>query len=372
MKRLLVFIVVPFIAGAQSASSNFIVSGELQGMPDKHWVYLKSGSHVDSARVSTGKFILRGKIAEPGLAFVAFKSSKEIDPFALTKNPLVLFLAPGITHILIKDSISNYKIQSVAHNQYASLLEKDTKYQGEIDKLWKEVEQCNKAGDTANGIKKRKAAEVKYTEKIEKVYIEFVKSNPKSALAIYALNQIAGWLEVDLEKTEPLLTLLPKETLQWASAKQLLERLEIARRTAVGKYAIDFTQPDTSGQSVSLSSFRGKYVLVDFWASWCGPCRKENPNLINAYRRYSNKNFLILGVSFDRPGYRQKWIEAIFKDGLLWTQVSELKGFNNTAAKEYGIKGIPYNILLDPEGKIIAKNLQGEKLISRLEEIFRR
>jgi thiol-disulfide isomerase/thioredoxin len=120
--------------------------------------------------------------------------------------------------------------------------------------------------------------------------------------------------------------------------------------------------------SVSLSSFKGKYFLLDFWASWCGPCRRENPNVVKAYRQYHNKGFDILGVSLDDS--KDDWLKAIKKDGLSWTQVSDLKGWKNEAATLYGIQGIPMNFLIDKEGKIIAKNLRGQDLEKRLAEVL--
>jgi peroxiredoxin len=119
-----------------------------------------------------------------------------------------------------------------------------------------------------------------------------------------------------------------------------------------------------------LSSFRGKYLLIDFWASWCGPCRQENPTVVKAFNQFNQKGFTILGVSLDQPGAKSKWMDAIHKDGLTWTQVSDLKFWDNAAAKLYGVRGIPQNYLLDPTGKIIAKNLRGEALMKKLAEIF--
>jgi peroxiredoxin len=138
----------------------------------------------------------------------------------------------------------------------------------------------------------------------------------------------------------------------------------------VGAIAPEFTQNDPDGNPVKLSSFRGKYLLVDFWASWCGPCRAENPNVVKAYTKYHDKGFEILGVSLDDEKGRTNWLNAIKKDGLTWKQVSDLKAWNNEAAQLYAIKAIPQNVLLDPSGKIIAKNLRAEALDKKLAELL--
>jgi peroxiredoxin len=237
------------------------------------------------------------------------------------------------------------------------------------------AQQLNSLGNTINSTMpgtERDELMKSYTsaqENIQKAIDKFVTEKKKSAVAAFVLNATFDF-NPDVVTLEKRFNGLDASVKKSEAGKQLEEFISEKKVGAIGTEALDFTQPDTTGSPVSLSSFRGKYVLVDFWASWCGPCRNENPNVVENFNKFKAKNFTILGVSLDRPGKKEAWVQAIHEDNLTWTHVSDLQFWNNAVAQLYHIQGIPQNILVDPEGKIVAKNLRGPALEAKLCEIF--
>ncbi|MFB6456448.1 peroxiredoxin family protein [Chitinophaga sp. Hz27] len=197
-----------------------------------------------------------------------------------------------------------------------------------------------------------------------------IRMNPNTPVVLYALDFLHPRKDKELIATELDRLIKKYPYLEEAKRKKadILVAEEIARKTGIGATAMNFKQNNVSGKEVQLSDYRGKYVLLDFWASWCGPCRAENPNVLDNYEKYHGKGLEILGVSLDNS--KDAWVKAIKDDGLTWEHVSDLKGWKNEIAKEYNIRAVPSNFLIDKSGKIIAVNLRGEELTNKLEEIF--
>jgi peroxiredoxin len=199
--------------------------------------------------------------------------------------------------------------------------------------------------------------------KIAAISEEFVKSYPDSYVSPLGIIRFYQATQ-NGAKTEALYKLTSPQVQFTSLGNYVNQLIEESKVNPIGSVVTDFTQTDTAGNPINISAYRGKYVLLDFWASWCRPCRQENPNVVAAYEQFKNKNFTVVGVSLDQN--KKAWIDAIKMDGLNWNHISDLKGWGNQVAAIFKITSIPQNLLLDPQGRIIAKNLRGGALQGRL------
>lgn len=372
MKNLLLLIgMLPFAVYAQDQGKGFKLTGKLVRLSyPVEWVYLqyRTGGDwkTDSVQPEKDHYSFSGKLEEPVLGRLRVKylnkdQQKKI-PLVMKRDLANVFIQPGRIRVISVDSFSNVQVRgSLAHTEYQKLVKAKKPYDDKMEPLYALYAHFNRSKETSAREKVEAVIDSLEKQMNEQVYGIFLRNYPSSPLAMYALQQYAGW-DIDAAKVEPLFNSLSSANRNYPSALEFKSNLEIARKTGIGSMAMDFTQNDTLGNPVTLSSFKGRYLLLDFWASWCGPCRAENPNVVKVFNKYKDKGFHVMGVSLDRPGQKEKWLKAIHDDGLAWTQVSDLQFWNNEVARLYGIRAIPQNFLLDKEGRIIAKNIRGEEL----------
>ncbi|KAA2241774.1 AhpC/TSA family protein [Chitinophaga agrisoli] len=374
MKRAILAAVLlsPAVLFAQGEKP-FTIHGTVAQVQKQAKVYLKvkkgDDAMLDSAEVKDGKFIFKGTIKEPSMAslMMVITDPQPDFPRGMKQDILPLFLDKGDITITAQDSVKNAVVKGSAANDAYLQLDGMLKDIGTQKRdLQKAYRQLYMAKDE-EGMKRLEPKFDELEAQEKKITRDYLAKYPASPIAMFALNQYAGY-EINPTDVEPVFKKLDKKIRNSESGKAFATRLEAAKKTAIGQPALDFSQTDATGNAISLASFKGKYVLVDFWASWCGPCRAENPNVVRAYSKYKAKGFEILGVSLDDK--KEKWLAAIQADNLAWTHVSDLKGWKNAAAELYSIRAIPQNLLIDPQGRIVAKNLRGEALETKLSEVM--
>ena len=372
------FAILPFAAvmicsGAQSFAQNgkYLLKGNIPVASGK--IYLEHELNgnpvkVDSAQVVNGKFVFKGSVKSPDFYRLNTKGLKYPIQFIL-ENSAITVTKPADS--LASAEIKGSSAQEVYQNFYKGPWKEITAIAGGIyDRLDKAEKAAKTAGTkvdslTRTGFDKEFADLDKKNQIAVKAYVSQHSSSAGTAAIIY--DRFISYPNFPVARE--LFAGLTKEAQQSAIGDLITKALATDAKTAKGKAAPAISMTNKDGKIVHLSDFKGKYVLIDFWASWCGPCRKENPNVVAAYKKYHDKGFEILGISLDSK--KDAWLKAIEADGLTWTHVSELKGWQNSAAKEYGVRAVPASFLIDPNGNVVGKDLRGEELNQTLAQLFK-
>lgn len=327
---------------------------------------------MDSASLKNDQFNIKGKITEPKQVFLLIdKEGNGLKKLKSLSGFVIMYLEEGDINVNIKDdTLRNVVITgSKLNTEYKKFIEETAtppmhhKESIQIIKALKE----DVSPEKRKYLKQEKLnltnRNIKYKDSL---LIRYIKENPESFFSLKALADLDR-KNLDEKTLTPLFESLSTKLRTSKNGLEVLENIT-KERAEKGVLAQDFSQSDENGNLIKLSDYRGKYVLLDFWASWCGPCRAENPNLVKAYKKFHDKGFEILAVSLDTK--RKAWIKAIKEENLSWKHVSDLKGFENEAAVLYDVNSIPKSVLIDPNGKIIAINLRGYRLKEKLEQIF--
>lgn len=365
----------------------YVIKGQINNMvpvPSKLVLAVNYGNRLvtDTVEVKDGKYQFIGQVdrARPATIKSNATTSNEAIYFA---DYLTLLIDGGETTIISNKSLKDSQFQAASPEATKAYYD----YGRPFSLMGDTLQRIMKSEDYATNTSLQEAVQLKVQSAMRRMSqqsLNLVKRNPKSHASTFLfLSLVASDPSISSITTDSLFNTLPKDqqSLIKSEYEAVLEKKKAAeditainieknKKFSAGNMSVDFVQKDESGKDVALSSFKGKYVLIDFWASWCAPCRAENPNVVRVYNKFKDKNFTVLGVSLDGEKTKDAWLKAIQDDGLNWTQVSDLKGFDNSVARTYNVSAIPQNFLIDPTGKIIATNLRGKALEDKIAAIF--
>jgi len=359
---LFVFPILSFAQKDSALKGGFVITSNLAGLKNGDSVLLKNANNKDvlaRAAVQDGRFILKGKVDEPVLTELEIGTA-----------PLQNIYLENSMIVMSGDAADFTKLRITGSKSQDDFMDFQNIFNPLVRTLNADVNTLNQLiqGATSDALSVANQNYQASKEKVENAIDQFVIDKPGSYVTPWVMFVTIKVDDNPIRMRERFDHLLPDVKNSFIG-KNLDQYIQYFAVGYIGTHAPDFTQNDMNGQPVSLSSFLGKYVLLDFWASWCGPCRRESPNLVHAYNKFKDKNFTIFSVSLDQN--KQNWVNAIENDHLAWTHVSDLNYFNNAVARMYHVSSIPQNFLLDPKGIIIAKGLTGEQLSLELEKILK-
>lgn len=360
MKNLLLLITTLLLLAACSGPENeFHVSGVIDDASPGWIVFSKVADNklvpIDSVNSQNGEFAFSGMIDMPEMFYMKFTNDDVTHRVFIEQGKI------SVSGTLEEPNVSG----SESHDIYQSYVSEMTSFDGRRQKLYDEFRVASNEDNEEEMENIRQKAE-ELDDEQENLIDNFIVAQKDNVVGPYLL--ISNVYQYQLDKLIEKRELFGEELAASKYVQRLDEQIAKLQSVEIGRVAPLFTQNDPEGNPVALESLRGKYLLIDFWASWCGPCRRENPNIVAAWQKYNDKGFDVFGVSLDRN--RADWLKAIEDDNLTWTQVSDLKFWSNEASTLYGVNSIPASFLLDPNGVIIAKDLREEALHQKLEEIF--